>query len=82
MFSPRDAAGNAVECTGSEAWAGDYLYPNEWSLTCHKKVAILDKDPSWAMHRTDDAKAMLWLLLALVVYLGFNMVGFWEHHFE
>ena len=81
MQSPRDAAGNATESNGTEAWASSFLYPNEWSLTCHKKVAIVDPDASWAMHRTDDTASPLWILAALLLLALLNLSNFWSYSF-
>ena len=77
MRSPREAAGNAVECDGSEGWAGGYLYPNEWSLTCHKKVAIVDPDASWSMHRVDENGGWAWVWVGVAVVVACNWAGVW-----
>jgi len=43
LYVPRDYEPDSDVSTGAEEWASKFIYPNGWSLSSFKKVAI--KEP-------------------------------------
>jgi hypothetical protein len=83
VLTPRDALEQEVEGytpDGTEPWATNFLYPNNWSK--HRKVCIRSRDPTLNLGRSPtfalDVSPAVALTLVAVCVLVLNHFAQWS----